>query len=171
MRFGYRIVLTLLATTVAGCGPHAEHVRTVAPPEPARSLPPDTLAADLDAVDAYLADEAVRGYLEALWQAAQAPAPRRTPVSTPVRPQPAPKAHGRCGGPLPPCWVLARESRGDIRAENPHSTASGKWQFLRGTWARFGGYLTAGAAPEAVQDAKAIQVWAGGRGCAHWSAC
>lgn len=78
---------------------------------------------------------------------------------------------GQCGGDLPPCWVMRRESRGDIRAENPRSTASGKWQFLDGTWGGFGGYSHASHAPEQVQDARARQLWAGGRGCSHWSAC
>ncbi len=78
---------------------------------------------------------------------------------------------GRCGGDLPPCYVMMRESGGDIRARNPSSTASGKWQFLDSTWAGFGGYARAYLAPESVQDAKARILWAGGRGCSHWSAC
>ena len=94
---------------------------------------------------------------------------------------------GQCGGNLPPCWVLRKESRGDIRIWNgpcyaPYgwtgrrspcggSTASGKWQFVRGTWAGFGGYLNAADAPERVQDDKARQLWANGRGCGHWGAC
>lgn len=75
---------------------------------------------------------------------------------------------GRCGGDLPPCCVMARESGGDIRAENPVSTASGKWQFIDGTWAGFGGYAHASDAPEAVQDARARELWAGGAGASHW---
>jgi hypothetical protein len=78
---------------------------------------------------------------------------------------------GQCGGSLPPCYVMMRESRGNIRAANPRSSARGKWQFLRSTWANFGGYASADLAPEQVQDAKARQLWAGGRGCSHWSAC
>lgn len=95
---------------------------------------------------------------------------------------------GQCGGDLPPCWVMVRESKGNIRIWNggcyaPYgwaggppcprgrSTASGKWQFVRGTWAGHGGYLNAADAPERVQDDKAREVWAGGRGCSHWSAC
>ena len=79
--------------------------------------------------------------------------------------------HGLCGGDLPPCYVMWRESRGDITAQNPHSTASGKWQFLDSTWAGYGGYAKARYAPEKVQDDKARLLWAGGRGCSHWSAC
>lgn len=78
---------------------------------------------------------------------------------------------GLCGGDLPPCYVMRRESGGNITAQNPSSTASGKWQFLDSTWAGYGGYAKARYAPEKTQDAKARQLWAGGRGCSHWSAC
>lgn len=92
-----------------------------------------------------------------------------------------------CGGDLPPCWVMNRENpqrdltvyNGGSHHEpgytggNPEgdSTASGKWQFLRSTWNNFMGYVNAADAPYQVQDEKARQSWAGGRGCAHWSAC
>lgn len=83
---------------------------------------------------------------------------------------------GLCGGDLPPCWVMMRESRGDIRAENPISTASGKWQFLDSTWRRTNAGRASGVghaayASEKTQDAAARELWAGGRGCSHWSAC
>jgi len=61
-----------------------------------------------------------------------------------------------------------RESRGDINAENPVSSASGKWQFIDSTWAGFGGYAHASDAPESVQDARARAVWAGGGGASNW---
>ncbi len=86
-------------------------------------------------------------------------------------PAPAIRATGACGGDLPPCYVMMRESRGSLTARNPHSTASGKWQFVDGTWAGFGGYAHAYLAPESVQDARARQVWANGAGCAAWVAC
>jgi muramidase (phage lysozyme) len=66
---------------------------------------------------------------------------------------------------------MMRESGGNITAQNPTSTASGKWQFINSTWAGFGGYAEAWMAPESVQDDKARQLWAGGSGCGHWSAC
>lgn len=78
---------------------------------------------------------------------------------------------GRCGGNLPPCCVMERESGGSLTAKNPTSSASGKWQFISSTWAGFGGYAEAYLAPESVQDAKARQLWAGGAGCGHWNAC
>jgi hypothetical protein len=76
-----------------------------------------------------------------------------------------------CGGDLPPCWVLRRESHGDPKAENPHSSASGLWQIVDGTWAHFAGYSHASLAPPSVQNHKAILLWAHGAGCGHWSAC
>lgn len=76
-----------------------------------------------------------------------------------------------CGGDLPPCWVLDRESHGNPTAENPRSTASGLWQFLDSTWAGYGGYSHASHAPPSVQNAKAAALWNHGAGCSHWSAC
>lgn len=85
-----------------------------------------------------------------------------------------------CGGDLPPCYVLARESGGDPTIWNGGchdgpcpggSTASGLWQFLRTTWARFAGYLNAADAPPEVQNEKARLTWGGGGGCTHWAAC
>lgn len=127
-------------------------------------------------IDAYWANEWVRIYWEriaafsAAFEAAQRAAAEQAAYPS-----------GQCGGDLPPCWVMRRESRGDIRIWNGGcyngpcgggaSTASGKWQFIRSTWAGFGGYRNAADAPERVQDDKARQVWAGGRGCSHWSAC
>ena len=82
---------------------------------------------------------------------------------------PAVQSSGACGGDLPPCFVVQRESRGNIRAENPTSTASGKWQFVDGTWNNYGGYHHASDAPESVQDARAREVWAGGAGASAWA--
>ncbi len=89
-----------------------------------------------------------------------------------------------CGGDLPPCYVMERESGGSPYAVepghrgapygdpgDPWNHASGKWQFMPGTWNNYGGYPYAAAAPASVQDAKAREVWAGGSGCSHWSAC
>lgn len=92
-----------------------------------------------------------------------------------------------CGGDLPPCYVLRRESlmaADPVRVWNGNcympvgstsqcgrSSASGLWQFLRSTWNHFGGYLNAADAPLEVQNEKARLTWAGGAGCSHWRAC
>ena len=74
--------------------------------------------------------------------------------------------------------VKHHESRGDYRAQNPHSSASGAYQFIRSTWrnvsrsAGHPGYPTAASAPAWVQDAVAVHTlrtvgrspWAG-TGC------
>lgn len=74
---------------------------------------------------------------------------------------------GRCGGDLPPCWVMMRESRGDPNAFNPTGCSGrgcyGKWQFDPRTGN--------GRGSEAEQDAEARRVWDDGRGCSHWNAC
>lgn len=119
------------------------------------------------------ADAAWRARVVAYWAALHAPYP-----------------HGLCGGDLPPCRVLHRESKGDIRIWNgecyapfgwrgatapncprAQSSASGKWQAIRGSWGGYGGYVNAADAPERVQDDRARQLWNHGRGCSHWAAC
>lgn len=96
---------------------------------------------------------------------------RQRPTRRAYHNVPQVQGSGRCGGNLPPCWVMNKESGGSLTAHNPTSSAAGKWQFLTGTWAGYGGYSTADQAPESVQDAKAAEVWANGGGCSHWSAC
>lgn len=101
-----------------------------------------------------------------------------------VKPRPQEVTVDVCGGALPPCYVLHRESHGDPFAVepghlgapygdpgDPYHHASGAWQFMPGTWNNYAGYPYAAAAPISVQNAKAIEVWDGGRGCSHWSAC
>lgn len=102
---------------------------------------------------------------------------RRVTVTTEYDP-PSPQGQttrqgsGECGGDLPPCTVLARESGGDLTIYNTQgSGASGKWQAMPGTWDGYGGYNNAADAPEAVQDAFAAELWNHGLGCAHWQAC
>lgn len=75
-----------------------------------------------------------------------------------------------CGGDLPPCYVLWRESRG-MNVKNRHSSASGYWQVVNGTWNHFHGYRTAMSAPPNVQDDFAKGLWNHGKGCRHWAAC
>lgn len=78
---------------------------------------------------------------------------------------------GACGGDLPPCSVLACESGGNLTAQNPTSSASGKWQILDSTWNGYAGFQRAMHAPEDVQDAKARELYAGGAGAFHWRSC
>lgn len=99
------------------------------------------------------------------------PAPRRSTAPTAPRPAPSMETSSACGGDLPPCYVLMRESKGNPRALNAGSGASGLWQFMDGTWAGYGGYSKAMYAPVAVQNAKARLVWNHGAGCSAWSAC
>jgi hypothetical protein len=87
-----------------------------------------------------------------------------------------------CGGDLPPCYIMWRESKGNIYAVNPGhmgapygdpgnpwTHASGKWQFMPSTWNHYKGYPYAAAAPASVQNAKARELWAGGAGASHWA--
>lgn len=76
-----------------------------------------------------------------------------------------------CGGTLPPCYVLARESGGHPTAQNPRSSASGLWQFVHGTWNHYYGYNEAKYAPPSIQNQKAADTWNYGKGCYHWNAC
>jgi hypothetical protein len=100
-------------------------------------------------------------------EAERAAARGARPTSRPSRV--AAPSTGRCGGDLPSCEIMERESGGSLTAQNPTSSASGKWQFIDSTWNDYGGYPTAADAPEDVQDAKARELWAGGAGCSHWS--
>lgn len=99
------------------------------------------------------------------------PKPKKvyTVLSQPVRLPVA--SSGRCGGSLPSCSVMMCESKGNIRARNPRSSAAGKWQITHGTWGGYGGYSSADQAPEETQDARARELWAGGNGRGHWQQC
>lgn len=87
------------------------------------------------------------------------------------------------GGVLPPCSVMRRESGGDPRIWNGGcyapvghrgnspcgvSSASGLYQFVRGTWNNFGGFVNAADAPVSVQLEKTKLTWANGAGRGHW---
>lgn len=61
------------------------------------------------------------------------------------------------------------ESKNSYTAQNPTSTASGRWQFLKSTWNRFMGYSEAYLAPPHIQDLKARQVL-NAQGTRPWNA-
>ncbi len=91
------------------------------------------------------------------------------PHSDPEPEAPAVYSTGACGGGyLPTCAIMLCESGGNLTAYNASSGASGKWQIIESTWAGHGGYAEARDAPEAVQDERAAEIWAGGAGRSQW---
>lgn len=75
-----------------------------------------------------------------------------------------------------PASIVECESGGSYTAQNPTSTASGKYQFIDSTWdtmdgvkdGQYMGYAKARHAPPHIQDAAAAKLWDGGRGRGHW---
>lgn len=104
-------------------------------------------------------------------------APTTVPLNSVVNAGPvgAVGGSGACGGWLPPCWVMMRESGGNPQAVNWGGCGGrncyGKWQFDPRTSQGLGypGVMTDYS--ETVQDEAAGTLWANGRGCAAWSAC
>lgn len=57
-----------------------------------------------------------------------------------------------------------------LTAENPTSSASGKYQFIASTWEAITGLpAPASAYAEHVQDAAFDELWQGGQGASHWN--
>jgi muramidase (phage lysozyme) len=48
------------------------------------------------------------------------------------------------------------------------STASGLYQFVRGSWGNYKGYRNAKDAPVRIQTQRFYQVFANGKGRSHW---
>lgn len=77
------------------------------------------------------------------------------------------------GGPTPAVAAQIRrcESGGNYRAQNAHSSASGAYQFIDGTWHGVTGLPGhARDYPAATQDRAFVKLWAGGRGAHNWDA-
>lgn len=150
--------------------PALAYADTPAPPAPMVAVS----TSRADHVDTGLYAEAVTAWTDAyartVWYLAVAeqnrPRPRQRPHGT--RSGPAVYGTGACGGDLPSCSVMMCESGGSLTAQNPRSTASGKWQILDSTWGGYGGYDRASSAPEDVQDARAREIYAGGAGRRAW---
>lgn len=73
---------------------------------------------------------------------------------------------------LPPVLKDIRrcESRDNYLAQNKRSSASGAFQFIKGTWNNYEGYAEAKLAPKYIQDAKALELYKT-RGTQPWSQC
>lgn len=161
--------------TLVACGPSTPHVQVRRPVKliPSRVEPPELLAVTgLTMAGGVLALEG--SYVPPPPPAPPAPLPVTQPVTpAPVQVQSWPTSLQPCGGDLPPCYVKQRESGGDYSARNNSEpgAAAGAWQIIGSTWAGFDGYAEADQAPPAVQDEKARELWDGGAGCSHWSAC
>lgn len=151
--------------------------RTIAPvsiDRPAAGPAPAATESEHRAIVQAFHDEDVRR-----WEAAEAAAKRPRRVSrggtvSQGRRSKIRAASGQPGGSLPPPSVQRCETRGSAdpyKAENPTSSASGGWQITDGTWGGYGGYDHAADAPPEVQDERARQLWAGGRGSSHWASC
>lgn len=165
----------LAATLALWLGPTADRPPTEQPP-PTRTAgasvdPPTSLHPAINRGLARLQTLAAHVARSQFDDAARRAAAERARVVAASAPRPAvafEPSSGRCGGDLPSCSIMECESGGNVRAENPTSSASGKWQITSGSWGGYGGYARASDAPESVQDARARELWAGGDGRSHW---
>lgn len=155
-RYRMAVAMTALAT-YAACGDQPAEVAVVPEPTTTTTEHHNPQAIDPTALDW----EGVARIAEHQQRARAA----RNATTTTTRP---PRRHG---GTLPPDSVKQCESKGDYRAENPTSSASGGWQIIDGTWGGYKGYPRASDAPPHIQDEKAAQLWAGGKGASHWRSC
>lgn len=169
-----RAVLIGCAVLASACGNSVERAEPIPVPETTTTAP--ELTSTVPAPTATEAPTTTEPITEPPTTAPQAPpVSLREQATTTVVRRTSParnSSSGDCGGSLPPCYVMERESGGDTTVYNySGSGASGKWQIMPGTWNGYGGYANAADAPESVQDAKARELWNGGRGCWHWDAC
>lgn len=97
---------------------------------------------------------------EALEEALRKRAAERAQLSQQPKGEPSAPVYSSSGG-IPAILIAIRgcESGHDYTAQNPTSTASGAYQFLKSTWAGYGGYSEAYLAPPSVQDQAAIDLY------------
>lgn len=110
------------------------------------------------------------------WPVVDAPPPPPAPpvVRQPTRLPSAPSGGCYTEPGTPSASVMGRESRGDPRVWNGgayhklpgHSTASGCWQIIRGTWGGYKGFTNAADAPVHIQNERAKQLNTPGN--CHW---
>ena len=172
------VVCVAVIAGMTGCG-DIKTVNTTSPPTTTTT----TMAPTTTTTSTTISAADVWRWTAAAEQHERELAAQRARAERPATSPPAPAADpsGRCGGDLPPCSVMRRESGGNPNAYNPRGCGGrgcyGKWQFDPRTWdsaARaagrpdlVGNYLPS----EDDQDAVARHLWAGGRGCSHWAAC
>lgn len=107
-------------------------------------------------------------------------APRRSTTTVTLYEPPSPQGRstrqgtGRCGGDLPPCSVMERESGGDPTAigygQCGRDDCYGKWQIDPDTAESVGYPRRLDLQPESVQDDAARAILARD-GCGAWSTC
>lgn len=187
------ITVMVLAAILTACGTPADTIETF-PPTTTTSPPSDhdpdltQLAHNIHTWQTAAWNQAVWNqavWNQAVWRAElQRQAQQTTTITRPHTPTTTPTSPSRrCGGHLPPCWVLARESGGRYDAVNPTGCGGrgcyGAWQFDPRTWdaaaGRAGRPDLIGVRPDRAspedQDLIAAALWDDGRGCSHWAAC
>lgn len=128
------------ATTLAACSPTPT---APAPPPTTTTAPPAPTTAPTTAPPPQVAAHPPR------------PVPAEVGATTPE-----PTTEGMPGQEATLAAIARCESGGDYNAENPTSTASGRYQVLDSTWDGYGGYERASDAPPDVQEAWAREAYA-----------